>query len=369
MADVNSYRRGAVMGLTAAETFMLISFMLLLLLTLWKQTEKERTEEAVEFAASFTPSQREAALLFKEHIADIDYALGELGEYRELLAEAGSPEAALQAASIVKSLPHLDPDTIEERARLLDKELVEVLSKAAVEMPEKTLRRLTELAELEQFPNIVEEASEDPAETRRLREENEAMKAALAEVAAANDSASRTSAEIAAAIRERAGDLVAEFNGQILDNGNVIFPEGVLFDAGSSVIRTEFDHVLQQFCRPWFEILYDVAGSLSGVQIEGHASSEWRSLPPEHAFANNLDLSQKRAGAVFKRCLEYGGDDAVGEWARARMAAVGYSSSRPVLSDGEEDRERSRRVVFAIDTQSRDEIVSKALRGTESARR
>jgi outer membrane protein OmpA-like peptidoglycan-associated protein len=306
MPDVNSYRRGAVMGLTAAETFMLISFMLLLLLTLWRQTEEERTAEAVDFAAAFTPSQREAALLYKEHIIDIDKALDELGEYRKLLETAGSPEAALQAAAIVESLPHLDPDTIEERARLLDKELVEHLSKAAVAMPDQTLRRLTELSELEQFPAIVDKVSEDPDEVERLREENEVMKEALAGVAAASDRASRTSAEIAAAIRERAGDLVAEFNGQILDNGNVIFPEGVLFDAGSSVIRSEFDNVLRQFCRPWFEILYDVDGSLSGVQIEGHASSEWRSLPPEQAFANNLDLSQRRAGAVFKRCLGYG---------------------------------------------------------------
>jgi hypothetical protein len=61
--------------------------------------------------------------------------------------------------------------------------------------------------------------------------------------------------------------------------------------------------------------------------------------------------------------------DDVGKWARARMAAVGYSSSRPVLADGAEDRERSRRVVFAIDTQTEDELVNAALRGAEAARR
>lgn len=93
------------------------------------------------------------------------------------------------------------------------------------------------------------------------------------------------------------------------------------------------------------------------MRIEGHASSEWSGRAAADAYAANLDLSQARAGAVFKRCLDLAGNDAVAEWARSRLSAVGYSSSRPVIASGVEDRAASRRVVFAIDMASREDPV------------
>ena len=54
MSDVTqtnrSYRRGAIMGLTMAEAFILIAFALLLLFAFWQwEKEKENTPEVVAF--------------------------------------------------------------------------------------------------------------------------------------------------------------------------------------------------------------------------------------------------------------------------------------------------------------------------------
>ena len=67
------------------------------------------------------------------------------------------------------------------------------------------------------------------------------------------------------------------------------------------------------------------------------------------SLLRNLALSQARARTVFEYCLRSVGDDAIGTWAREKLAAVGYSSARRIMVDGKEDRSRSRRVVFNID--------------------
>lgn len=146
--------------------------------------------------------------------------------------------------------------------------------------------------------------------------------------------------------------------GRILDSGDVIFPDSVLFESGKSEIRPVFDDLLQALCRPWFEVLYKENRYLETVQIEGHASSEFGNLGLREAFDANLELSQRRAAAVFKKCLDYGGNDEVADWARSKMAAAGYSSAQPVLRGGVEDHQASRRVVFAIDMKSEDEVVN-----------
>ena len=167
----------------------------------------------------------------------------------------------------------------------------------------------------------------------------------------------RSGADVARQLQERAGDKIKELGGRILDSGDVVFPESVLFETGSAEIRSEFDTLLREFCRPWFETLYNEERYIETMRIEGHASSEFGSLSPRAAFDANLDISQLRASAVLKRCIHYGGNDNVSDWARFRMAAIGFSSARPVIQNGVENRKASRRVVFSFDMKSADEVV------------
>lgn len=381
------------MGLTAAEAFMLICFILLLLLGLWQQTSEERLEkarEAEDFYNGFTSEERIAAMTYQPRLAELGSDLAELEDLSLLTKEANGQKQLEDAIRLYRQVDGIPPDDVAERARLLDDATLKQLAEAAAVLPLDTKRKLVDMAALENFPEIVaamHAAPEDVLEATTLREETEVQRKALhareeelAEYRATGLSpeqidrmrstvsdlnrisanALETRADIAAAIREQAGDVITEMGGKILANGNVTFPEGVLFDSGSADLKPEFDAVLSRFCGPWFRILQGFDASLNNIQIEGHASSEWaKESSPPAAFANNLDLSQQRAANVFKKCLGYAGDDATSQWARGRLVAIGYSSSRPVLNrEGTEDKSASRRVVFAIDTKTSQDALS-----------
>ncbi|MBB3231951.1 OmpA/MotB family protein [Halomonas stenophila] len=364
-----SYRKGTIMGLTAAEAFMLISFILLLLLGLWRQAAKERLNQAESFSKGLTAEQRDVALEYKDHLDQLNKVIISLNDYKDVIDEASADEVE-EALRLRDKVQGYDPHVVEQRVRLLEKSLVEQLAEVAATISDDNLRALKDLATLEKIPNVQDIIEKDEA-LGEIANELEGYKDTglsveeVEHISQAREVSGRTGADVAEAINVQAGDKIEALGGEILDNGNVIFPESVLFDAGSAVIKAQFDNVLQEFCRPWFEILYGVNDSLSRVQIEGHASSDWNDEPPSVAFEKNLDLSQRRAGAVFKRCLAYGGNDEVASWAKSKLAAIGYSSSRPIIVNGEEDRERSRRVVFAIDVRTVEEAVTKNLSAHE----
>ena len=392
----SSYRRGTIMGLTAAEAFMLICFILLLLLGLWRQSSEERLEKAREaevFHDAFTAEERIAALTYKPRLAELGTDLVNLTNLTRLVQEADGAKQVEDAIRLFRQVEGIPPDEVADRARLLDDATLKQLAEAALALPADTKRKLVDLSGLENFPQIVDAVHNGPEEVLEaptLRAEMEAMRKSLEEAEQQlaafrktgltptqiarmsstvsdlnriNNNALQTGADIAAAIRAQAGDVIREMGGEILANGNVIFPEGVLFDSGHADLKPEFDAVLNRFCGPWFTILQGFEASLNNIQIEGHASSEWtRESSSSAAFANNLDLSQRRAASVFKACLGYAGDEATEAWARGRLAAIGYSSSRPVLTtEGVEDRSASRRVVFAIDTKTSQEALSEAV--------
>jgi len=452
MADVHrerhdkaSYRRGTIMGLTAAEAFMLICFVILLLLLLWKVTSDETLERERAFGSQFTQTQKELALIHKDRIHEFDLILP--------IVEAGAtPEQLERALELERRFGTLDPDLMDDRLRLTEEAKLRSLTEAAQTLPEEELLELTDLIstgrlrqqleelaayrqtgasvenlaalrkiveadatpeqleralELERrfgtldpdlmddrlrlteeaiLRNLTEAAKTLPEEelleltdlvsTGQLRQQLEKLEAyrrtgaSVEDVIALREKAQliedtrrgleRSGADVARQLREKAGDRIAALGGEILDGGDVIFPENVLFEAGYAEIKPRFDDLLREFCRPWFEVLFKENLFIETVQIEGHASSEYGGLPPRRAFDANLDLSQRRAASVFRKCLDYGGDDEVAEWARTKLAAVGFSSARPILVDGVEHREKSRRVVFAIDMKSEDEALSDA---------
>lgn len=419
------YRRGTIMGLTAAEAFMLICFILLLLIGLWQRQTLDRLKTANAelqkvrvFHDSFTPPQRIAAVAYKDALEDLGADLQKVKSFEQLLAEAGGEAKFRETLQTLREVNQVPPTEVVERVRLLDDRLVRQIADATSQLPTETKRKLVDLTSVEQFQAMIEVAHSSPEaiveavdrlkkfealgrtaeELAATADELEAYKltgltpqdvralSALAtevdglteEVAAFRASGlspeeakklasaidqlrsadAQSGTDIAAEIRRRAGGLITEMGGQILENGSVTFPEGVLFDPGESALKPEFEKVLSRFCQPWLEVLRDFDVSLRNVQIEGHASSEWNDATPPVAFINNLGLSQARAAVVFQRCLDYVEDDALAAWARTRLAAVGYSSSRPVLSEtGIEDRERSRRVVFALDVKTADDLL------------
>lgn len=155
--------------------------------------------------------------------------------------------------------------------------------------------------------------------------------------------------------------LMNEFEGDLeawdasIDKSSLAFqfhsPE-VLFGVGSEKIRPRFQDILDDFFPRYLETLEEFQESVDEVRIEGHTSSEWNhAVTQAQAYFLNMKLSQGRTRSVLEYAYsvpEVGGDR---DWIKEKFAAVGFSSSRPVLgSQGEEDPEASRRVSFRVIT-------------------
>lgn len=132
----------------------------------------------------------------------------------------------------------------------------------------------------------------------------------------------------------------------------------VLFGVGSDQIRPRFQEILDDFFPRYLEILRDFRGSIDEVRIEGHTSSVWnRSVTEAEAYFLNMELSQGRTRSVLEYAYSLPAVEADQQWVKRHFAAVGFSSSRPVLSsEGVEDRARSRRVTFRVITNAEIQI-------------
>lgn len=161
--------------------------------------------------------------------------------------------------------------------------------------------------------------------------------------------------------------LVAEFEQDLprwdagIDQATLAFefrsPE-VLFEPGGTEIRPQFREILEDFFPRYVQTILRFQDSIEEVRVEGHTSSEWTGAADyTEAYFNNLDLSQGRTQSVLQYSYRIHGVRESRDWIKSRFAAVGHSSSRPVLSyDGQEDSERSRRVNFRVVTNAETQI-------------
>lgn len=293
------YRRGAVMGLTVAEAFMLLAFVLLMLMMLWRQEDRKTVEAAEEFAA-LAPPERQAVL-----------------DTLRRLDQAG--------------LDPLDPAVKEKFDAII--ELGGEVGPIVAAASEAERRKLEELIRGDAWRPAADEVTRETVGER---------------VAARLQAAAEARAAVTQTLRDELGPVVAENGGTIDAQGSLVFPETVLFQPGKADITPKLRAFLDKVCLPWFQSLERSGAAIADLRIEGHASSEWEGATPEQAYLANLTLSQARAHAVLSTCLELvPGPE--GAWARSVATAVGYSSSHPVLSGGAEDKDKSRRVVFRVD--------------------
>lgn len=334
-----SYRRGAIMGLTIAEAFILIAFALLLLFAFWQwEVQKENTPEVQAFK-TLPEEQREIVL------SSVD-------------------DGSMQAFAILKEqgVDFTTPASVEnpqEKWRFIDKDDQLRLLDAVAALPEDAQRDLADMVEadqaiaaLEQLAALQElvkagqsiEALKRTIATLKSQSANQTLQGIAGKIRAAGEQ----EAALVGAIKSELGELVASVGGKIDSEGAIILPDAVLFEQGKANITPQLGRFLAQACGPWFTVLKNSGVAISEVKIEGHASSEWRSgSSPRAAYLGNLNLSQQRSQAVLRTCLDFIPNPDVLEWARSHLIAVGYSSVRPVMTQGKEDRVASRRVVLS----------------------
>ena len=315
----SSYRQGAIMGLTMAEAFILIAFALLLLFALWQwETNKENTA-AVESFKDLTPNQQEEALKVIYRFRDLDQAQME------------------RVHDAVKNGVFQDP---ANSWRFITDTDVQRLVDGAQKLPKDVRRQLADLVEAQQAEQVLSELGA----LERIVQAGQSLSGITDKIGQLQ----AQEAQVAQSLQNEIGDTVANLDGVIGNDGSITLPENVVFRQGSDQISRQLQQFLQTACEPWLRVLRDSEVQIAEVRIEGHASSEWRSgSTVEQAYLGNLDLSQRRSQRVLLACLTYISDEEIKAWARSHLVAVGHSSARPVLNDeGEEDPEKSRRVVF-----------------------
>jgi outer membrane protein OmpA-like peptidoglycan-associated protein len=133
----------------------------------------------------------------------------------------------------------------------------------------------------------------------------------------------------------------------------------ILFNVGDAVIKTKFKNILDDFFPRYIKTLKKYQNDIEEIRIEGHTSSEWSKniVSNEKTYFLNMELSQNRTRATLEYCLMLPNivDDRT--WIKKILTANGLSSSKPILTNGNEDIIRSRRVEFRIKTNSEHQIL------------
>jgi len=164
-------------------------------------------------------------------------------------------------------------------------------------------------------------------------------------------------------------DLYAEFKHDLpkwdatLEKDSTIrFNEpDILFETGSSVLRTKFKTILDDFFPRYLAILTAAKymDEIEEIRIEGHTSSVWQDAKARaEIYLNNSRLSQERAHSVLTYCYRLGASKPHHDWLHKIIRANGLSYGVPVLNaNGQEDQARSRRVEFKSITRSQEKIL------------
>ncbi|WP_105103053.1 OmpA/MotB family protein [Microbulbifer pacificus] len=133
-----------------------------------------------------------------------------------------------------------------------------------------------------------------------------------------------------------------------------------MFDTGEASLSASYQIVFEEFFPRYMNVLAPFKASVEAVRIEGHTSSGWgQSSDRNTTYFNNLRLSQDRARSVLRYVYTLDEVTTHHAWMMQNVAAVGYSSSRPIYNDdGSENIEQSKRVAFRVITNSETKIHS-----------
>lgn len=325
------YRRGAVMGLTVAEAFMLVAFILMMMLLFWRIAIHEEMKDRID------PDIERGFLRQNEDTRR---------KLRDLLR---SPYLG-EAIGVLEGLTKDDLEALRNGAkpvdsrRLKDLEAAEELAKRLKETG-VSIEKIEALADTLRKHNI-----EEIEEALKMAEKDKGLHGRIKKRLSEEDRARRMLVD---EIKRDLGNEIQAIGGRIDEfDGTITFPENALFQVGRYDIRPRFVETLNRVCPIWLEKLWKSTGQreIEEILIEGHSSSEWDSAPTERdAWILNLELSQRRAQAVLVHCLHLVEGKPSGEWSRDKLAAIGYSSSRPVLGKNrQESRQKSRRAVFRM---------------------
>jgi outer membrane protein OmpA-like peptidoglycan-associated protein len=166
--------------------------------------------------------------------------------------------------------------------------------------------------------------------------------------------------ELNSALKEEFAKDLAEWNAEILDNNTIRFKSpDILFETGKSDIKDKFKYILDDFFPRYINILTNKKFRLDidEIRIEGHTSSDWGTATNRSdRYIHNAKLSQDRAFQVLNYCINVDKVQKELDWLIKLFRANGVSFANPIIVDGVENAELSRRVEFRVITKMEDRI-------------
>ena len=138
--------------------------------------------------------------------------------------------------------------------------------------------------------------------------------------------------KVIADIKEKLSDKISIDS----ESGAIKLSSQVLFDKNEAVLKDEVKTELQTTLKSYFDTLLnndEIRANLDQIIIEGHTDSDGE-------YLYNLKLSQDRALAVMNFINSWNNDERL----RNYLNASGRSFMSPILKDGVEDKDASRRI-------------------------
>lgn len=132
----------------------------------------------------------------------------------------------------------------------------------------------------------------------------------------------------------------------------------VLFKVGKSELQQRFQEILLDFMPRYINLLHNnFRSEISEIRIEGHTSSEWKhNISETESFILNMQLSQERTRSVLDFSMNIQSLIIHNPWMRKTVSANGLSSARLIVANNTENKERSRRVEFAVQTKTKEAL-------------
>lgn len=166
---------------------------------------------------------------------------------------------------------------------------------------------------------------------------------------------------------------LAKWEAEITDDNIILFNSPtVLFESGKSIIKKDFQDILNDFFPRYIKILFSskYKNEINAVRIEGHTSNTWENtVLSQEVYLNNMQLSQDRANHVLSYCYKIDSPivDSSRQWLEEHFRANGMAFAKLKYTDEKKtipDIMKSRRVEFKVQMKTEEKIY-KILKASE----
>ncbi len=140
--------------------------------------------------------------------------------------------------------------------------------------------------------------------------------------------------------------------------GNVKISDLQLFELNSYKLTPQGKKYLDKFIPIYFDTIYSkdmLVDNIAHIVVQGHTDSQtFKGLKTEdEQYVRNMELSLQRANAVAQYVFNTGFDKKNSDKIRKMLVVEGRSYSDPVIIDGKEDYDKSRRVELKVRVKAR----------------